>query len=118
MKPNVMPVVTPLTMAEAAVLQAYATRAVPAELEPAARLEWAKTTQALTARGALQKTPEGIVVTPEGLAALLDEVGVEVTGTGSRSGEPSAGHPGAARRRSTAARTSGALSVLPAPRPS
>ena len=60
MKPNVMSVVTPLSMAEATVLQAYATRAVPAELPPDRRLEWAKTTQALTARGALQKTPEGI----------------------------------------------------------
>ncbi len=117
MKPNVMSVVTSLSMAEAAVLQAYATRAVPAELPPDRRLEWAKTTQALTARGALQKTPEGIVVTPEGLAALLDEVGIEITGTGSQSGAPSVGSPGAARRRSTGARTSGAQSALPARAP-
>jgi len=118
MKPNVISVVTPLPMAEATVLQAYATRTVPAELPPAGRLEWAKATQALVARGALQKTPDGIVVTPEGLAALLDEVGVEVTGTGSQSGGPLAALPGAAKRPSRAGRRSGARSAPPGPGPS
>ena len=35
-------------------------------MPPDRRLEWTKTTQALTARGALQKTPESIVVTLKG----------------------------------------------------
>lgn len=104
MKPNVMSVVTPLSMAAATVLQAYATRAVPTEMPPARRLEWAKETQALVARGALQKTPEGIVVTPEGLAALLDEVGIEVR-TGPQPAAPVAGRPGGPTRPSRAKRT-------------
>ena len=35
-------------------------------MPPDRRLEWTETTQALTARGALQKTPESIVVTLKG----------------------------------------------------
>jgi hypothetical protein len=40
MKPNVISVVTPLPMAEATVLQAYATLTVPTELPPTGRLEY------------------------------------------------------------------------------
>jgi hypothetical protein len=51
MRANVMPVVTPLSMAEATVLQAYASGSIPTEPSPARRLEWTKTTRALVARG-------------------------------------------------------------------
>ena len=66
-------------------------------MPPDRRLEWTKTTQALTARGVLQKTPESIVVTPKGLAALLGEVGIEIAGTGSRSADLTEAPPGCTR---------------------
>jgi hypothetical protein len=74
MKPTVMPITTPFSLAETMVLKAYSTQTVPADMPQERRLEWAKATQALVRRGALLKTARGIVVTPEGLAALLDTV--------------------------------------------
>ena len=44
---------------------------------PSARVEWATTTQALVKRGFLAKTDRGVIVTPEGLAALLDTVDID-----------------------------------------
>jgi hypothetical protein len=90
MKPNVVDVRTPLTLAESIVLGRHATVLAETVLFGDApkdgyspttglsHLEWAKTVQALTLRGALQKTEAGIVVTPEGLATYLDDVGLEV----------------------------------------
>ena len=79
-KPNVIPLTTPMSETQLAVLRVYATpslRDYAADATPQQKLEWAKATQALVARGALQKTPGGIVVTPEGLAHLLDVAGID-----------------------------------------
>lgn len=77
-------IVEPLYIEEATVLRAHALGLPVDEGTPAARVAWATTTQRLTKRGLLAKTSRGIVVTPEGLAALLDAVPVELMRTGSR----------------------------------
>jgi hypothetical protein len=70
-------IVAPISLADTTVLSAYATHALPDVSAPNARVEWATTTQALVKRGFLAKTDRGIVVTPEGLAALLDTVDID-----------------------------------------
>ena len=61
----------PLTEAEVSVLRAYASAPkVSTDTDP-------QVVKPLTARGYLQKTKAGLIVTPEGLAALLDAVSVE-----------------------------------------
>ena len=70
-----MLLVSSLTIADATVLRAYATSATPDLTSPH---EWASTVEALVGRGFLSRSPRGIIVTPEGLAAVLDAVPVEV----------------------------------------
>src|SRR5271154_2250009 len=70
-------IVAPLSFADTTVLGAYATHALPDVSAPSARIEWTMTTQALVARGFLAKTERGVIVTPEGLAALLDTVDID-----------------------------------------
>jgi len=70
-------IVAPISIADTTVLSAYATQTLPDVGTPSARVEWATTTQSLVKRGFLAKTDRGIVVTPEGLAALLDTVDID-----------------------------------------
>src|SRR5271154_1017273 len=77
MKPVAPPIFAPLSIAETTVLRAYATQALPDVSAPSLRVEWTMTTQALVARGFLAKTERGVIVTPEGLAALLDTVDID-----------------------------------------
>ena len=97
----------PLTIAEATVLGAYAMQSVPDVSTPSARVEWATTTQTLVKRGLLAKTVRGIIVEPEGLAAILDTVPIDdLTRMGSRSAAGAAPAPDAATRPSRAPRRS------------
>ena len=75
----------PISPVKLAVLQAYAEGRAPAP-EPSAGAVIAATHE-LVAEGRLQRTERGVLVTPEGLAALLDEVPVEVMRTASRSAD-------------------------------
>lgn len=89
----------PLTAPELRMLTAYAEgdAAAVAELDP-----WAL--GPLTERGYVQRTERGVLVTPEGLAALLDVVPVDVMRTASpvedraskRYGSPTTPHFGQA----------------------
>jgi ribosomal protein S19E (S16A) len=93
MKPDAGPIVEPLTETETAVLKAYAERdseklseVDASEGEP--RVAWAIASQALVRKGFLVKHERGMLVSPEGLAALLDTVPVEVMRTASQSAAP------------------------------
>ena len=77
-------IVEPLSIAETTVLRAYATQTVPEVTTPSARVEWATTTQTLVKRGLLARTKRGVFTSPEGLAAILDAVPIELMRTGSR----------------------------------
>jgi hypothetical protein len=80
----------PLTEPEAEVLRAYAQGdseligTVNAKLS-ARKAAWSKGIVSLKHRGFLQETERGMLVTPEGLAALLDGVPIEVMRTASLS---------------------------------
>lgn len=80
----------PLSETEAEVLRAYAQSddkligEVTAKAS-ARKYAWAKAIQSLTRRGFLQQVDRGMLVTPEGLAALLDSVPIEVMRTASQS---------------------------------
>ena len=79
-----------LTESEAEVLRAYAQSddkliAEVAAKGSARKYAWAKAIQALTRRGFIQQVDRGMLVTPEGLAALLDGVPIEVIRTASQS---------------------------------
>ena len=63
-----MLIASPLTIASATVLRAYAMGAAP---DPTRPQEWASTTDDLVDAGFLSRSPRGILVTPEGLAAIL-----------------------------------------------
>jgi len=79
MKAVLSPITAPLSFVEIAVLRGHVTQTEP-EPEvstPSVRVELATATQSLIARGMLAKTKTGIVVNPEGLAAILDTVPVE-----------------------------------------
>lgn len=73
----------PLSESEAEVLRAYAQgdaeliSTVNAKLSPR-KAAWSKGIALLKHRGFLQETERGMLVTPEGLAALLDGVPIEV----------------------------------------
>jgi len=80
----------PLSESEAEVLRAYAQSDDKLIAEVSAKASsrkyaWAKAIQALTRRGFIQQTDRGMLVTPEGLAALLDGVPIEVMRTASLS---------------------------------
>jgi len=80
----------PLSESEAEVLRAYAQSDDKPIAEVSAKASsrkyaWAKAIQTLTRRGFLQETERGMLVTPEGLAALLDGVPIEVMRTASLS---------------------------------
>lgn len=111
MKPVAPPIFAPLSIANATVLCAYATQALPDVSTPSARVEWTMTTQALIARGFLAKTDRGIIVTPEGLAALLDTVDIDtIMRTAGRPAATADAATDAATRPSRASRTSAGLS--------
>lgn len=80
----------PLSETEAEVLQAYAQSddkligEVTAK-QSARKYTWAKAIQSLTRRGFIQQVDRGMLVTPEGLAALLDGMPIEVMRTASQS---------------------------------
>lgn len=80
----------PLSETEAEVLRAYAQSdekligEVTAK-QSARKYAWAKAIQSLTRRGFIQQVDRGMLVTPEGLAALLDSVPIEVMQTASQS---------------------------------
>ena len=102
--PDTVSISDSLSLAEATVLRAYASQTAPDAAEPHERAEVARTTQGLIARGLLERVDRGILVTPEGLATLLDLV--PIRRTASRSEDSSVARPGAPTRPSTARRTS------------
>jgi hypothetical protein len=107
MKQLAAPIFAPVSIAETTVLRAYATQALPDVSAPSLRVEWATTTQALVMRGFLAKTDRGVLVTPEGLAALLDTVDIDtVMRTAARPAATEDAAAGAATRPSRARRTS------------
>ena len=80
-------IIEPLSVVETNVLVAYANNAVPnrepREPRPGGvpyqpSPAWALAAQQLLSRGLLQRTKEGIILTPEGLAAVLDPAPVEL----------------------------------------
>jgi hypothetical protein len=79
MKPLPPPIHAPLSVPELNALQALATAREPfvVEVTPETKTLHAKAAQALRQRGFVQKVDESYVVTPEGLAAFLDVVGVD-----------------------------------------
>ncbi len=90
----------PLSSDELDALAKFATNTVVALTAPAERVNTARTTQALVRKGFLQKPKDdgAMLVTPEGLAALLDVMPVQrITPPSPRSG--------ASTRPSTAPRT-------------
>jgi hypothetical protein len=98
MKPRTTNVIAPLPPAELGMLGKFATGTVTEPASPADRVNDARATQALLRRGFLQKPKDGaMVVTPEGLAALLDTVPIQRLTSSLRSG--------ASTRPSTAPRT-------------
>ncbi len=100
-------IVDALDPIEIATLRAYAeSRLELAAPYPAVHVSAA--TDALVERGMLQRHERGVLVTPEGLAALLDVAGL--MRTASPPGATSAGRPDAATRPSRARRTSAAPS--------
>ena len=88
-----MLIASPLTIASATVLRAYAMGAALTPRDPTRPQEWASTTDNLVGAGFLSRSPRGILVTPEGLAAVLDAVPVEVMRTASPTAELSAAPP-------------------------
>jgi len=80
----------PLTDSEAEVLRAYAQgdstliESVNAKCT-AQKASWGKAIASLKHRGFLQEVDRGMLMTPEGLAALLDSVPIEVMRTASLS---------------------------------
>ena len=113
--PDTVSISDSLSLAEATVLRAYASQTAPDAAEPHERVEVARTTQGLIARGLLERVDRGILVTPEGLATLLDLV--PIMRTASRSEDSAAGLPDAPTRRNTGSRTSGARSARRGPAP-
>jgi hypothetical protein len=81
--PETICLAAPISPVKLAVLQAYAEGRAPAP-EPNAGAVIAATHE-LVGEGRLQRTERGVLVTPEGLAALLDVVPAEVMRTASRS---------------------------------
>jgi ribosomal protein S19E (S16A) len=80
----------PLSESEAEVLRAYAQSDDKLIAEVSAKASsrkyaWEKAIQSLTRRGFIQHVDRGVLVTPEGLAALLDGVPIEVMRTASQS---------------------------------
>ena len=106
-----MLIVAPFSVVEVRVLKAYVeadadvVRAV-ADEGGAAKLAWHEATESLVARGALQHSDRGVFVTPEGAAALLDVMPIEVMRTASPTAETPAPTRGASTRPSKARRTS------------
>lgn len=80
MKPLPPPIFAPLSETEASVLGAYVHKDSDAikAATGAAAVAWAMATQTLKHRGFLLLVDRGVLVTPEGLAAFLGEVGIEV----------------------------------------
>lgn len=102
-----MLVAQPLTIAESQVLRAYAMGAVPEPHSAAERVEWAATTRGLIAVELLARVGKrGILVTPEGLAAVLSTVPVEIMRTEAPLGASAPVSRDAPTRLSRAARTS------------
>ena len=103
----------PLTAPELRMLQAYAEgdAAALATLDP-----WAR--EPLVTRGYLQPHARGMLVTPEGLAALLDVVPADVMRTASPVEDLEAEIPGAPSDRSTAPRRSSGRRDTRSPRSS
>lgn len=83
--PETICLAEPISAVKLAVLQAYAEGRAPAP-EPSAGAV-IDATHELVGEGRLQRTDRGVLVTPEGLAALLDDVPVEVMRTASRSAD-------------------------------
>ena len=75
MKKHSVSIFKPLPESEVQALEAYTHLAVPDTFStPEECVRWATATQALLRRGLLLKTKDGFVVTPDGLALLLDTV--------------------------------------------
>lgn len=78
-----MLIVEPLSDVEIMVLRAYAEpeeamiRRVSEQGNPNQKLAWHEAAEALVERGALLRTKRGLLVTPEGAAALLDAVPIQ-----------------------------------------
>lgn len=102
-------IVAPLSTLESTVLRAYVEQAIPS-LPPGDLGPWAMATQRLAERGMVVRTKRGIVTSPEGLAAVLDSVPVEVMKRAAPPEEEQAS-PDAATRPSKARRTSAAPSA-------
>lgn len=103
-------VAEPLTAPELRMLQAYAEgdAATVATLDP-----WAL--EPLAERGYVQRTDRGVLVTPEGLAALLDVVPADIMRTASPPEDPPAASPDDATGPSRGRRTSGRSSSRRSP---
>jgi hypothetical protein len=94
-------VAEPLTAPELRMLQAYA----EGDADAVAALDpWAR--DPLVERGYLQRHERGMLVTPEGLAALLDIMPADVMRTASPPEDPPAASPGGATAPSRARRRS------------
>jgi hypothetical protein len=98
-------IVAPFSALEARALATYAAQRAP-DVAPHERAAWAEATGALVERGMLERVDRGILVTPEGLAAALEMVPIDVMRTASQSEASEAGLQGAATRPSRAKRTS------------
>ena len=89
MKRRTWNVTAPLSSDDLGTLRAFATNAVAEPATPVERVKHARTTQSLVRRGLLQKSDDKsvILVTPEGLAALMDTIPIQhITLPSSRSG--------------------------------
>jgi hypothetical protein len=87
MKPRTTNVTASLPLADLDMLGRFATDTVTEPASPTDRVNEARATQALLRRGFLQKPKGGtVLVTPEGLAALLDTVPIQRLTPSLRSG--------------------------------
>lgn len=102
--PDADSIVAPFSATEARALASYAAQVAP-EVAPHERTAWASATNALVKRGMLKRVDRGILVTPEGLAAILEMVPIAVMRTASRSEASEADRPDAATPPSRARRT-------------
>lgn len=103
-------IATPITPPELRTLRAYVERDTDTltTCDPA-------TLDSLVGRGFAQRTKRGVLVTPEGLAAVLDVVPARIMRTASQSADHEPVSPDAATRRSKARRKSAAPSARQSP---
>lgn len=102
-------IATPLSDIDVRLLKAYAEHDVDALRSFDGQLAFVRL-GVLTERGFVKRTKRGVLVTPEGLAALTDAVPAQFMRTASQSAVPSPATQDAPTHRSAARRTSAAPS--------